>query len=617
MMSRVYLASACLRGKPVSQRAGAALKGLQQLCIWAAQPSEGSKVDSQTTTPDVQSTHQPTSRQGVRKSDVIIPAVHDEQHNMKPAWPDKQQATEAVSFRSAKYMNHYIREQWQLAAQSVRHSSPDKVMEAYYGCLDQICRSSEKQLDSIHISAAVYGTAKVWIAAKTRHSGWCGKQQADQKLRSFIVRMLQRLEPLLPAVSARQAANLLWSSAQLRLNPDALVPGMTDSLAQEFIIDMDAATGQEHANVLVACAKLQLNPCQGGLFKAILYRLATADLSNFQPQGVANTLHSLVTLPAASPSDDVLDALCQRFGVMLQSCQAAELPDAQSIANTMWALSKLKHAPSDELAMSMVGRMVALCRLPGQQPKPQNISNVLLACAELSVPIKQADTDSLASFLLSSTRRQGIWQAYANTAWSLAVTGHLRQTQLALMLDQLAALSINHHELSQSSPLKVAELGQLYQALDWLQPLPIAPAHQQSAWSSLQGKLHTLGPRPSPDKPLFNGLRKLCSALDQLQFPFKAMVVIQSYWVHAVLQSQDNKAQPVILRLFSPDYITNIPGRLTGRTVFKTHLLAKQGRLVDVPQEMTSDIITVKQLADYLEPILTVAAGAPLDTYRL
>ncbi|KAL0028055.1 hypothetical protein WJX77_003840 [Trebouxia sp. C0004] len=238
MMSRVYLASACLRGKPVSQRAGAALKGLQQLCIWAAQPSEGSKVDSQTTTPDVQSTHQPTSRQGVRKSDVIIPAVHDEQHNMKPAWPDKQQATEAVSFRSAKYMNHYIREQWQLAAQSVRHSSPDKVMEAYYGCLDQICRSSEKQLDSIHISAAVYGTAKVWIAAKTRHSGWCGKQQADQKLRSFIVRMLQRLEPLLPAVSARQAANLLWSSAQLRLNPDALVPVLQsqDNKAQPVIL---------------------------------------------------------------------------------------------------------------------------------------------------------------------------------------------------------------------------------------------------------------------------------------------------------------------------------------------------------------------------------------------
>ncbi len=56
--------------------------------------------------------------------------------------------------------------------------------------------------------------------------------------------------------------------------------------------------------------------------------------------------------------------------------------------------------------------------------------------------------------------------------------------------------------------------------------------------------------------------------------------------------------------------------RLTGRAVFNSHLLAKKGRLVDVPQEMANDTITVKQLADYLEPILTAAAGGSLDAYR-
>ncbi len=60
--------------------------------------------------------------------------------------------------------------------------------------------------------------------------------------------------------------------------------------------DMDAATGQGFVNVLVACAKLQLSPCQGGLFRAILNRFATADLSKCEPQHVANTLQSLVTL---------------------------------------------------------------------------------------------------------------------------------------------------------------------------------------------------------------------------------------------------------------------------------------------------------------------------------
>ncbi len=45
--------------------------------------------------------------------------------------------------------------------------------------------------------------------------------------------------------------------------------------------------------------------------------------------------------------------------------------------------------------------------------------------------------------------------------------------------------------------------------------------------------------------------------------------------------------------------------------------MAKQGQLVDVPHNMISDIITVKQLADSLEPILTAAAGGSLDAYRL
>ncbi len=373
--------------------------------------------------------------------------------------------------------------------------------------------------------------------------------------------MFQRLQPLLPAVGAREAANLLWSSAQLGLNPDALVPGMTDSLARQFMIDMDAATGQGFANILVACAKLQLSPCQGGLVKAILNRLATADLSNFEPQHVANTLHSLATLPEVAPSIDALDALSQHFGVLLKGRQAAELPDAQSIANTLWALSKLKYAPSDMLDMSMVGRMVALCRMPGQQPTLQNITNVFLACAELSVPVKQTDIECLASFLLNSNRLHGTAQDYTNTAWSLAVLGQLRQAQFDLLLNQLLALTVSPDEISQASTVMIRHLTQLYQALDWLQPPSSAPAHQHNAWSSQQGKLLRLGPRPAPDKKPFQRNSKLCAALQRLQLSYRAMVCIQSYWVDAVLQSQDNKAQPVILRLSNLDYITNIPGR--------------------------------------------------------
>ena len=536
----------------------------------------------------------------------------------------------------------YIRAQKDKLMQSVRGPHPDSALGSFYKDMSALCSRPESCINHMHLNAIIGSTAKAWTTAWGRFAQQKQKQ-AHHQMHVFLTAMFQRLQLLMPAVGARQAANLLWSSAQLGLNPDALVPGMTDSLARQFMVDMDAATGQGFANVLAACAKLQLSPCQGGLVKAICRHLAAVDMSTFGSQAVANTLHSLATLPAATPSidmpgmtdilarqfmvdmdtatgqgfasvlvacaklqlspcqgglvkaicgrlaavdmstfgsqtvantlhslatisaaapsADVLDALCQRFDVLLRSRQAAELPNAQNIANTIWALSKLKHAPSDELALSMVGRMVTLCRLPGQQPKPQEVSNVLLACAELSVPVQQADTDSLASFFLSSNRRQGTQQEYTNIAWSLAVTAHLHQAHFRMMLDQLFALSGNPGEMSTPPMLKAAELTQLYQALDWLQPPPTAPAQQQSAWSSLQGKLHRLGPRPVPEQPSFHGIRQLCAALNQLQLSFRVMVVIQSYWVDAVLQSQDNKAQPVILRLFSPDYITNIPGR--------------------------------------------------------
>ncbi len=232
------------------------------------------------------------------------------------------------------------------------------------------------------------------------------QQQARHHMLAFLTKMLLRLQPLMPEVEARQAANILWSLAKLGMKPDVLVPGMTDSLAPQFITNTDVATGQGFGNVLVACAKLQLNPCQGELVKAICARLTAANVSSFNAQAVANILHSLATLPAAAPSNKVLDALCKRFGALLKSRQAAELPNAQSIANTVWALSELKYAPADELAMSMVGRMVTLCRLPGQQPTAQAICNALLACAELDVPVKQADIDSLVSFLFTLNRHQ-------------------------------------------------------------------------------------------------------------------------------------------------------------------------------------------------------------------
>ncbi|KAL0028120.1 hypothetical protein WJX77_008437 [Trebouxia sp. C0004] len=102
--------------------------------------------------------------------------------------------------------------------------------------------------------------------------------------------------------------------------------------------------------------------------------------------------------------------------------------------------------------------------------------------------------------------------------------------------------------MSDSLVLKIPELRRLYQALDWLQPPSSAPAQQQKVWSSLQGKLHRLGPRPVLNNPNISD---------------------------NMLESQDNQAEATMLRLFTADHIKNIPGRLTGHAVFNIHMLAK------------------------------------------
>ncbi|KAA6421480.1 MAG: hypothetical protein FRX49_08424 [Trebouxia sp. A1-2] len=478
-----------------------------------------------------------------------------------------------------------------------------------------MCARSESCVNHIHLNAIMGGLAKAWAAAEVRRAIQ-NHQQAVDDLHRFTAKLLETLQSVCKALSTREASGLLLSLSKLSIDPGLMLPGLVDAIAQQLMANMYLANGQDLANVMAAHSMLQLTPCYEDLMRAVSTQLATADLSTVGPFYMAKLSYSLATTPSAAPSSKALDALCGRFGVLLRSHQHNELPSAQSIAITMWALSRLKYAPSDELAMSMVGRMAALCHTPKQQPLPQDISNVLLACAELSIPVKQTDIDSLVHLLLSKPLHQVGEQHYTNTAWSLAVLGCLHNQVLDKMVDQLSVPSPGQANTSMPSPLKDTGLGQLYQALDWLQPPSSAPALQHEAWSSLQGKLHRLGSRPAPTKRFLSGNGKLCSALKQLELTFTGRVSLQSYWVDAVLESQGNKAQPIILTLSNPNYIRNSLGRSTGRAVFRAHLLAKQGRLVDVPQEMASNAITVEQLADYLEPILTVAAGGSLDAYR-
>ncbi len=162
----------------------------------------------------------------------------------------------------------------------------------------------------------------------------------------------------------------------------------------------------------------------------------------------------------------------------------------------MWALGKMKHAPSDGVASGILERLTTLCDLPRQAPNAQDLSITLFACAVLRLQVKTHVNTALVHGLLSIDRSVVDKQAYCNAAWSLAVSNMLSVDTLFALLERLQPVDELVHDISSRR-----ELGQMYQALDFLHSLPAIAAQQ------LQQMLTRLGLRPLP---AWRGLHSQC-----------------------------------------------------------------------------------------------------------
>ncbi|DBA77140.1 TPA: hypothetical protein ACH3X1_009716 [Trebouxia sp. C0004] len=143
---------------------------------------------------------------------------------------------------------------------------------------------------------------------------------------------------------------------------------------------------------------------------------------------------------------------------------------------------------------------------------------------------------------------------------------------LELLPDHRLAVLVGYPELSQPSLLNDAELNQLYQALDWLQLPQNADTQQGKAWLNLKEKLGRLGARPACATEQNPGAQLVCSALTHLSL------------------------------------------RLIGSENFRQQLLRRKGKLVLLTPPRPG--AAVHEVANYLEPMLTAAAGGSLDAYR-
>lgn len=95
---------------------------------------------------------------------------------------------------------------------------------------------------------------------------------------------------------------------------------------------------------------------------------------------------------------------------------------------------------------------------------------------------------------------------------------------------------------------------QLYQALDFLHPLPMAAAQQ------LQEMVTRLGPFPLSDERSAADLsasEHLCAALGQLGLAFTANVPLSGYQAAAVLQPRDSVTVAVVLVTKALDHLRN------------------------------------------------------------
>ena len=281
-------------------------------------------------------------------------------------------------------------------------------------------------------------------------------------------------------------------------------------------------------------------------------------------QEVANLVWALGTLKHTPPDDRLLDGLCGYMRNMLYNHDQRSCPSAQNIANTLWALGQLKHAPSQDVVTAMFDHFVDLTQTPGLQPGSQDISSCFTACAELRLDVKPAYVEALLEHFMdmhiSDVRNQG----YCNVAWCLAVMQCLDLNTFEALLDKLTAkhnLYVQDRSHSSSAQLNPAEIHQLHQALAWLSPP--SGSKQMATWFKLRSGLEMLAPEPTLGKLSPQAQTVLYAALAMQGVPYAGDRVLGGvYLAHAVLSPRDSSIADLILVLERPEhFIKNFPSR--------------------------------------------------------
>lgn len=438
--------------------------------------------------------------------------------------------------------------------------------------MQNICAEHKSSINIIHTSTIITATAQLWQEAQQHPRFTHFQRQAHCQVVTFL-RSVLCLHPLLQDVDPRAVSNICWSLAKVGVHPDALVPGMMDSLTANFVNRVEAQNAkhrpnaQDMSNFTWGCAVFKHTPSDAAMSSVSGCFMSIMEAQDVQDRPNAHDMSTFIwgcAILDHKPSDAALSSTFRCFVKLMEAQDVRDRPRLQGVSNLVWAYAIFKHAPSDADVSSVLRYFV--CGVLGKKPDFQTVSDLMFACAVLGVDVKQEIADVLALVLLDHDKDRPYTRHYCNTAWSLAVLGVLHYEVFEALLSQLPppkSLTPRAKHLDNTDEVINIGLAQLCQALYFVQPTPSAPAEQHKAWGAFEKALSTFGPRPTPDPTYgFPGNQKLCFALTELGLHFEAKVPVLGNWADAVLQPTSNCTPAVMIVVATAnDCLANIGNR--------------------------------------------------------
>ena len=168
---------------------------------------------------------------------------------------------------------------------------------------------------------------------------------------------MQKLQLLLDDTAAQQLSTVLWSSATLGLDPDAVVPGMVHGVTNRFLHLINARDENQR----------------------------------FNSQNCANVLWALAAMDHPKAISHVVDTVCLHFAHLKQHVGAKQRPSAQNCANLLSAVAKIGHSAATEAMDSVCLHFMSLDQHSDaeQRPKAQEWANLLWALAIWAIQQQQ------------------------------------------------------------------------------------------------------------------------------------------------------------------------------------------------------------------------------------